>query len=172
MTLSSLQAQASRVILSGFSPSNCTEKTKRKPACQTCQLRARENSEVIVAPCLSLFSPLFATRRPEVRNLTRSSLSIPDGSRDPREFLPCGNNARTLWSTILNPFRTKPISIKSPIFNGLTLGLRLPSHGCAMLSEPFGFRPIIWGCTNAEVALEFPDGVERFRWGLPVRHKS
>ncbi len=29
-----------RVILSGFSPSNCTEKTKRKPACQTCQLRA------------------------------------------------------------------------------------------------------------------------------------
>src|SRR6266705_1955058 len=40
MTLSSLQAQAPRVILSGFSPSNCTEKTKRKPACQTCQLRA------------------------------------------------------------------------------------------------------------------------------------
>src|SRR5437660_776174 len=29
-----------RVILSGFSPSNCTEKTKRKPVCQTCQLRA------------------------------------------------------------------------------------------------------------------------------------
>jgi hypothetical protein len=29
-----------RVILSGFSPSNCTEKSKRKPACQTCQLRA------------------------------------------------------------------------------------------------------------------------------------
>jgi hypothetical protein len=28
MTLSSLQAQAPRVILSGFSPSNCTEKTK------------------------------------------------------------------------------------------------------------------------------------------------
>jgi hypothetical protein len=25
---------------SGFSPSNCTEKSKRKPACQTCQLRA------------------------------------------------------------------------------------------------------------------------------------
>jgi hypothetical protein len=24
----------------GFSPSNCIEKTKRKPACQTCQLRA------------------------------------------------------------------------------------------------------------------------------------
>jgi len=40
MTLSSLQAQAARVILSGFSPSNCTEKTYRKPACQTCQLRA------------------------------------------------------------------------------------------------------------------------------------
>ena len=39
MTLSSLQAQA-RVILSGFSPSNCTEKTKRKPVCQVCQLRA------------------------------------------------------------------------------------------------------------------------------------
>jgi hypothetical protein len=38
MTLSSLQAP--RVILSGFSPSNCTEKSKRKPACQTCQLRA------------------------------------------------------------------------------------------------------------------------------------
>ena len=31
MTLSSLQARAPRVILSGFSPSNCTEKTKRKP---------------------------------------------------------------------------------------------------------------------------------------------
>ncbi len=30
MTLPSLQAQAPRVILSGFSPSNCTEKTKRK----------------------------------------------------------------------------------------------------------------------------------------------
>jgi hypothetical protein len=29
-----------RVILSGFSPSNCTEKTKRKPVCQVCQLRA------------------------------------------------------------------------------------------------------------------------------------
>jgi DNA-binding HxlR family transcriptional regulator len=40
MTLSSLQAQAPRVILSGFSASNCTEKTKRKPVCQTCQLRA------------------------------------------------------------------------------------------------------------------------------------
>ena len=40
MTLSSLQAQASRVILSGFSLSNCIEKTKRKPTCQTCQLRA------------------------------------------------------------------------------------------------------------------------------------
>ena len=39
-TLSSLQATAPRVILSGFSPSNCTEKSKRKPACQTCQLRA------------------------------------------------------------------------------------------------------------------------------------
>jgi len=37
MTLSSLQAQAPRVILSGFSPSNCTEKTKRKPVCQVCQ---------------------------------------------------------------------------------------------------------------------------------------
>jgi hypothetical protein len=34
MTLSSLRAQAPRVILSGFSPSNCTEKTKRKPVCQ------------------------------------------------------------------------------------------------------------------------------------------
>ncbi len=32
--------QAPRVILSGFSPLNCTKKTKRKPACQTCQLRA------------------------------------------------------------------------------------------------------------------------------------
>ena len=31
---------ATRVILSGFSPSNCAEKTKRKPTCQTCQLRA------------------------------------------------------------------------------------------------------------------------------------
>ena len=40
MTLSSLQAQAPRVILSGFSLSNCTEKTKGKPACQTCQFRA------------------------------------------------------------------------------------------------------------------------------------
>ena len=30
MTLSSLQAQASRVILSGFSPSNCTEKRQRE----------------------------------------------------------------------------------------------------------------------------------------------
>src|ERR1700719_1725646 len=40
MTLSSSQAQAPRVILSGFSPSNCTEKSKRKPARQTCQLRA------------------------------------------------------------------------------------------------------------------------------------
>ena len=40
MTLSSLQARATRVILSGFSPSNCTEKTKRKPVCQVCQLRA------------------------------------------------------------------------------------------------------------------------------------
>src|SRR6516162_2279741 len=39
MTLSSLQAQATRVNLSGFSPSNCTENTKRKPTCQTCQLR-------------------------------------------------------------------------------------------------------------------------------------
>jgi len=39
MTLSSLQAQAARVILSGFSPSNCTEKTYRKPACQTRQLK-------------------------------------------------------------------------------------------------------------------------------------
>jgi len=36
MTLSSLQAQARCVILSGFSLSNCIEKTKRKPACQTC----------------------------------------------------------------------------------------------------------------------------------------
>jgi hypothetical protein len=40
MTLSWLQAQAPRMILSGFSPSNCTEKTKRKPVCQVCQLRA------------------------------------------------------------------------------------------------------------------------------------
>src|SRR5205807_6530076 len=40
MTLSSLQAQAPRVILSGFSLSNCTRKTKRKPVCQVCQLRA------------------------------------------------------------------------------------------------------------------------------------
>jgi len=40
MTLSSLQAQAPPVILSGFSLSNCTEKTKRKPVCQVCQLRA------------------------------------------------------------------------------------------------------------------------------------
>jgi len=39
MTLSSLQAQATRVILCGFSPSNCCEKSKGKPACQTCQLR-------------------------------------------------------------------------------------------------------------------------------------
>src|SRR2546430_926937 len=39
MTLSSLQAQAPRVILSGFSLSNCIE-TKRKPVCQVCQLRA------------------------------------------------------------------------------------------------------------------------------------
>jgi hypothetical protein len=38
--LSSLQAQAPLVILSGFSPPNCTERTERKPACQTCQLRA------------------------------------------------------------------------------------------------------------------------------------
>ena len=38
-TLSSLQDQATRVILSGFSPSNCTEKTRRKPVCQVCQLR-------------------------------------------------------------------------------------------------------------------------------------
>jgi len=30
MTLSSLQAQAPRVILSAFSPSNCTEKTSSK----------------------------------------------------------------------------------------------------------------------------------------------
>jgi len=30
MTLSSLQAQAPRVILSGFSPSNCTGKGKEK----------------------------------------------------------------------------------------------------------------------------------------------
>ena len=44
MTLSWLQALAPRVILSGFSPSNYTEKTKRKPVCQACQLRARENS--------------------------------------------------------------------------------------------------------------------------------
>jgi len=34
MTLSPLQAQAPRVILFGFSPSNGTEKTKRKPVCQ------------------------------------------------------------------------------------------------------------------------------------------
>jgi hypothetical protein len=40
ITLSSLQTQAPRVILSGFSPSNCTEKTKRRPVCQVCQLRA------------------------------------------------------------------------------------------------------------------------------------
>jgi hypothetical protein len=40
MTLSSLREQAPRVILSGFSPSNCTGKTKRKPVCQVCQLRA------------------------------------------------------------------------------------------------------------------------------------
>jgi hypothetical protein len=40
MTLPSLQAQAPSVILSGFSPSNCIEKTKRKPVCQVCQLRA------------------------------------------------------------------------------------------------------------------------------------
>ncbi len=26
-----------------------------------------------------------------------------------------------------------------------------------MLSEPFRFRPFVCGCTNAEVALEFPD---------------
>jgi hypothetical protein len=32
MTLSSLQAQAPRVILSDFSPSNYTERSKRKPA--------------------------------------------------------------------------------------------------------------------------------------------
>jgi hypothetical protein len=38
--VSSLQAQAARVILSGFSPSNCTEKTKKKPVCQVCQFRA------------------------------------------------------------------------------------------------------------------------------------
>ena len=31
---------APRVILSGFSPSNWTEKTNRKPVCQVCQLRA------------------------------------------------------------------------------------------------------------------------------------
>jgi hypothetical protein len=31
---------APRVILSRFSPSNCTEKSERKLACQTCQLRA------------------------------------------------------------------------------------------------------------------------------------
>jgi hypothetical protein len=37
-------AQAPRVILSGFSPANCTEKTRRKPVCQVCQLRPRENS--------------------------------------------------------------------------------------------------------------------------------
>jgi hypothetical protein len=30
LTLSSLQAQTTRVILSGFSPSNCTEKDKEK----------------------------------------------------------------------------------------------------------------------------------------------
>ncbi len=40
MTSSSLQAQAPRVILSAFSPSHCIEKTKRKPVCQVCQLRA------------------------------------------------------------------------------------------------------------------------------------
>jgi hypothetical protein len=40
MTSSSLQAQAPRVILSGFSPSNCTQKTKRRPVCQVCQLGA------------------------------------------------------------------------------------------------------------------------------------
>jgi len=40
MNLSSLQAQAPRVILSAFSPSNCAEKTKRNPSCQTCHLRA------------------------------------------------------------------------------------------------------------------------------------
>ena len=39
-TLSSLQAQAPPVILSGFSLSHCIEKTKRKPVCQVCQLRA------------------------------------------------------------------------------------------------------------------------------------
>jgi hypothetical protein len=39
ITLSSLQAQAPRVILSGFSASNCTEKTERKPARQTCQFK-------------------------------------------------------------------------------------------------------------------------------------
>ena len=33
MTLSSLQAQAPHLILCGFSPSNRTEKTKRKPVC-------------------------------------------------------------------------------------------------------------------------------------------
>src|SRR5437660_9876873 len=36
-----LQAQAPRVILSAFSPSNCIEKTKRTPVCQVCQLRAQ-----------------------------------------------------------------------------------------------------------------------------------
>ena len=39
MTLSSLQTQARRVILSGFSPSHCTERTERKAACQTCQFK-------------------------------------------------------------------------------------------------------------------------------------
>jgi hypothetical protein len=39
MTLSSLQAQAPRVILSGFSASSCTEKTEREPACQTYQFK-------------------------------------------------------------------------------------------------------------------------------------
>jgi hypothetical protein len=34
MTFSSLQALATRVILSGFSPSNCTVRTERKPVCQ------------------------------------------------------------------------------------------------------------------------------------------
>jgi hypothetical protein len=46
MTLSSLQAQAPRVILSGFSPSNCTEKTKRKPI--------RSDAEAVVAYLKSL----------------------------------------------------------------------------------------------------------------------
>jgi hypothetical protein len=40
MTSSSLQAQAPRVILSGFSPSNCTQQTKRRPVCHVCQLGA------------------------------------------------------------------------------------------------------------------------------------